>query len=93
MANSPKRAAARRWSLQDAKNKLSAVVDAAEKGTPQIVTRRGVETAVVISWRDYERLTGAPRTSFVEHLLNIPVAGEGEDDIERIDLGLRHEDL
>jgi antitoxin Phd len=29
------------WSLQDAKNRFSAVVDAAARGEPQMVTRRG----------------------------------------------------
>jgi antitoxin Phd len=29
------------WTLQDAKNRFSAVVDAAARGKPQKVTRRG----------------------------------------------------
>jgi antitoxin Phd len=87
------RKAPARWSLQDAKNKLSAVVDAAVEGAPQIVTRRGVETAVVISYEEYERMTSRPRASFVEHLLSIPTAEEGEEDIDRIILVPREVDL
>ena len=35
------------WSLQDAKNRFSAVVDAAVGGDPQRVTRRGKPAVVV----------------------------------------------
>ena len=84
-----------RWTLQDAKNKLSAVVDAAANGTPQIVTRRGVETAVVISYEEFARMMQPPRRSFVDHLLSIPRAPEGEEEdlFERIQLDLRDIDL
>lgn len=64
-----------RWSLQDAKNKLSEVVDAAAREQPQIVTRRGVETAVVISYGEYERITLAlngAAPSLSEYLLAMP---------------------
>ena len=36
------------WKLQDAKNKFSAVVDAAIAGEPQHVTRRGKPAVVVV---------------------------------------------
>jgi prevent-host-death family protein len=62
------------WSLQDAKNKFSAVVEAATKGTPQTVTKRGKPAVVVLSIKDYERLSQPqqPRRSFIEHLLSAP---------------------
>ena len=44
------------WQLQDAKNKLSEVVEQALKDGPQVITRRGVETAVVLSFTDYRKL-------------------------------------
>ena len=44
------------WSLQDAKNRFSAVVDAALEGTPQEVTRRGKPAVVVLSTLEYRRL-------------------------------------
>lgn len=78
-----------RWSLQDAKNKLSAVVKAAAKGQPQIVTRRGVETAVVISYDEYERIRARGRRStptLAEYLLEVPPAAGGDDAFERIEL-------
>jgi prevent-host-death family protein len=62
------------WSLQDAKNKFSAVVEAASKGAPQIVTKRGKPAVVVVAVEEYERLTdkGKERPSFIEHLLSAP---------------------
>lgn len=44
------------WQLQTAKNKFSQVVNQALQSGPQIITRRGVKTAVVISFEDYRRL-------------------------------------
>ena len=44
------------WPLQDAKNKFSAVVNAAMAGEPQRVTRRGQPAVVVLSVDEYERL-------------------------------------
>ena len=44
------------WPLQDAKNRFSAVVDAALGGAPQRVTRRGRPAVVVLAAEEYERL-------------------------------------
>ena len=44
------------WALQDAKNRFSAVVNAAMAGTPQQVTRRGKPAVVVLAAEEYERL-------------------------------------
>jgi antitoxin Phd len=44
------------WTLQDAKNRFSAVVEAALAGVPQEVTRRGKPAVVVIAAEDYARL-------------------------------------
>ena len=63
------------WTVQDAKNKFSAVVDAALAGTPQEVTRRGKAAVVVLSSDEYHRLLeGAVkvRESFAEHLMAFP---------------------
>lgn len=65
------------WSVQDAKNKFSAVIDAALAGTPQEVTRRGKPAVVVLSAAEYHRLVeGAlkARESFADHLLAFPGA-------------------
>ena len=47
---------ARAWQLQDAKNRLSEVVDAALSEGPQVITRRGKETAIVLSYDEYRML-------------------------------------
>lgn len=63
------------WTVQDAKNKFSAVVDAALAGTPQEVTRRGKPAVVILSADEYHRLLeGAvrARASFADHLMAFP---------------------
>ncbi|MEM9370441.1 MAG: type II toxin-antitoxin system Phd/YefM family antitoxin [Pseudomonadota bacterium] len=67
-------------SLQDAKNRFSAVVDAALSGRPQAVSRRGKPAVVIIAAAEYERLlaaSGPSRGSFTDHILDFP---EGEID-------------
>ena len=44
------------WPVQDAKNRFSALVDAALAGAPQRVTRRGRPAVVVLAVDEYERL-------------------------------------
>ncbi len=44
------------WQLQEAKNKFSEVVEAALATGPQVITRRGAETAIVLSYADYRKL-------------------------------------
>ena len=44
------------WQLQDAKNRFSEVVEKALKKGPQIITRRGVETVVVLSLAEYRKV-------------------------------------
>lgn len=63
------------WNLQDAKNRFSAVVEAALAGQPQQVTRRGKPAVMVVAVSEYERLVNAAvheRGSFVDHLLAVP---------------------
>lgn len=72
------------WTLQDAKNKFSAVVEAAQRGEPQHVTKRGVAAAVVLSAEEYERLSKLapkPTKTFMEHILSAPKLPEGMEDI------------
>lgn len=47
---------ARMWQLQEAKNKFSEVVDEAIKHGPQIITKRGVETVIVLSYAEYRKV-------------------------------------
>jgi len=44
------------WQIQDAKNKLSEVIAHALKQGPQLITKHGEKTAVVISYAEYENL-------------------------------------
>ena len=50
----------RKWPVQDAKSRFSELLDTALAEGPQIVTKRGVETAVILpieQWRKLERMT------------------------------------
>jgi prevent-host-death family protein len=47
-----------RWQLQEAKQRFSEVVRAAESGEPQIVTRFGEEIVVMIDMSEYRHLRG-----------------------------------
>jgi prevent-host-death family protein len=47
---------ARVWQLQEAKNKFSEVVDEAIKHGPQIITKRGVEAVIVLSYAEYRKV-------------------------------------
>jgi len=44
------------WQIQDAKNKLSEVITRALKQGPQLITKHGEKTVVVISYIEYEKL-------------------------------------
>ena len=70
------------WQLQEAKNKLSEVVDKALKDGPQTITRRGQRAVVVVSVKDYENLV-KPKNSLVDFFQNSPLYGI-ELDIERV---------
>lgn len=83
-----------RWTLQDAKNKFSEVVNAACAGMPQVVTRRGKPEVVILSVASYNRLLrpGASGPSSFERLLLAMPQGQGEErEIEepRTELKLR----
>jgi len=72
------------WSLQDAKNRFSAVVEAARR-EPQLVTKHGRPTVVVVGADEYDRLKAIEATgrkSFIEHLLDMP---QDDGEFERLD--------
>lgn len=79
------------WTLQDAKNKFSEVVNAACAGAPQVVTKRGKPSVVVLAMGDYEKFlerSKAPVPRFTEFLLSMPV-DEVEMSPPRTDIALR----
>ncbi|HEY7302342.1 MAG TPA: type II toxin-antitoxin system Phd/YefM family antitoxin [Xanthobacteraceae bacterium] len=80
--------ALRNWSVQDAKNRFSEVVEAARR-QPQMVTKHGRPAVVVVSAEEYERLRKLQHLkapSFAELLLAMPTDGE---EFERLDGHMR----
>jgi antitoxin Phd len=59
------------WPVQDAKTRLSEVIERARSEGPQTITRHGKERAVVLSIEDYRRLA-ARRPDFKAYLLGGP---------------------
>jgi prevent-host-death family protein len=45
------------WPVQEAKTRLSEVIEEADRKGPQIITRHGAERAVLLSIADYRALT------------------------------------
>lgn len=58
------------WSVQNANARFSELLDACVSEGPQLVTRRGVETAVLVSVAEWKRLRQAARPSLKELLLS-----------------------
>jgi prevent-host-death family protein len=76
------------WSVQDAKNSFSAVIEAARR-EPQTVTKHGKPAVVVVSADEYARLRQFEhRTarSFAEHLLAMP---QDDGEFERLEGRMR----
>lgn len=74
----------RTWSIQDAKNRFSEVVEAARR-KPQTVTKHGKPAVVVVAADEFERLSKLQRLkapSFVEMLLAMPTDGEEFERLE-----------
>ena len=61
----------KRVSIYEGKNKFSKLVEDAAKGEPQIITKNGKETAVVISIDEYKRMKAKERP-LSEFLLDNP---------------------
>ena len=57
------------WQLQEAKARFSEFLDAALTKGPQVVTRRGVEAAVLVPIGEWRRLQQARRPNIKELLL------------------------
>ena len=73
---------AKRWQLQEAKQRFSELIRAVEEDGPQIVTRHGKEVAVVIdiaSFRDSEHET----IDFKEFLMRAPDLSQLEIERDR----------
>jgi prevent-host-death family protein len=74
----------REWSIRDAKDHLSELVEAAQE-CPQAITKRGRQVVVVLSCNDYARLQGRAEslTQFFAR------AGFEDAHIERVKAAMR----
>ena len=57
------------WQLQDAKARFSELVDTTIKDGPQIVSRRGIETVVLVPVAEWRRLQNSARPGLKDLLL------------------------
>lgn len=57
------------WQVHEAKARFSELLDQALQDGPQTVTRRGVETAVLVPIETWRRLAGADRPNLKDLLL------------------------
>jgi len=62
------------WQLQEAKNRLSEVIDRACTEGPQRVMRRGQGHLVIVSCEEYDRFD-PPRQGYREFFADSPLAG------------------
>ncbi len=62
------------WQLQEAKNRLSEVVEEAISHGPQIITKRGIEAVIIISYTEYRRILAAQK-KLSEFFQESPLAG------------------
>ena len=70
------------WQVQDAKARLSEVIDRAQTDGPQMITRHGSERAVLMSAEDYRALL-AGKPGFKAYLLGGPKVDDFEIDRDR----------
>lgn len=57
------------WPVQDAKARFSELLDSCVSEGPQMVSRRGAETAVLVPIAEWKRLNSAARPSLKSLLL------------------------
>lgn len=65
-------------SVFEGKNKFSELVASAAKGEPQVITKNGTATAVIISYSEFERMRSR-KESLSSLLLNSPLRGADID--------------
>jgi prevent-host-death family protein len=58
------------WQVCDAKARFSEFLDASLKNGPQVVTRRGVETAILVPIDEWKRLKAEARPNIKDILLD-----------------------
>jgi prevent-host-death family protein len=63
------------WPVQDAKARFSELLDTCVSDGPQVVTRRGAETAVLIPIAEWKRLHATARPTLKQLLLSEDARG------------------
>lgn len=58
-----------KWQLQEAKARFSELIDDTIEKGPQVVTRRGIDTAVVVSIDEWRKLRDEKRLTWRDVLL------------------------
>lgn len=81
----------RKWTVVEAKAKFSEVIDRAESDGPQVITRRGHKTVVVVSAEEWQRKTKR-RGTLAEFFASSPLRGSRLQ-IKRVQGGVRKVEL
>ena len=72
------------WQVQQAKSRLSELLEEARTKGPQIITKHGSDTAVVLSISEYKALKNPepnePKMNFVDFLLSAPKFESDEEE-------------
>lgn len=64
------------WPVQDAKARFSELLETCLKEGPQVVTRRGIDAAVLVPMNDWRRLQRSAKPSLKELLLSDDARGK-----------------
>jgi antitoxin Phd len=64
------------WQVHDAKARFSELLNAAQSDGPQVVLRRGRETAVLVSIEEWRRISAKPQMTIKEWLMSDIGRGE-----------------
>lgn len=62
------------WTVAEAKAKFSELIDRAREQGPQVVTRSGKRTAIVVSADEWDQRV-KPKTSLLEFFMSSPLRG------------------
>jgi antitoxin Phd len=77
-----------KWQLQDAKNRFSELVRKAREEGPQVITLHGRDAVVVVSAKEYGKLS-RPRGNLVDFFRKSPLVGAELDLVRSRDTGRR----
>jgi antitoxin Phd len=64
------------WPVQDAKARFSELLETCLRDGPQVVTKRGAETAVLVDAKEWRRLQKSARPSLKDLLLSDEARGD-----------------